>query len=69
MECWSIGVSEKKVDSQMKSKKKEYKKPEVKRVSLDAKCAVLAFCKNYGSLGPDGADCSLPVPACAGPGS
>jgi len=53
----------------MNSKKKEYKKPEVKRVSLDAKCAVLAFCKDYGSLGPDGADCSMPVPPCAGPGS
>jgi hypothetical protein len=69
MECWSIGAVERKVDSHMKSRKKEYKKPEVKRVSLDAKCAVLAFCKNWGSLGPDGADCSLPVPPCAGPGS
>ena len=45
----------------MKSKKKEYKKPEVKRVSLDAKCAVLAFCKTSGSLGPDGSDCGLPA--------
>jgi hypothetical protein len=83
MECWSIGVVERKVDHQMKSKKKEYKKPEVKRVSLDAKCAVLAVkrvsldakcavlahCKNSGTLGPDGADCGLPVPPCAGPGS
>jgi hypothetical protein len=50
-------------------KKKEYKKPEVKRVSLDAKCAVLAFCKNSGTLGPDGAECGMPVPPCAGPGS
>ena len=59
-----------KVDSQMKSKKKEYKKPEVKRVSLDAKVAVLALCKNNGRLGPDGADCSIPSPPpCAGPGS
>ena len=60
---------ERKVDSHMKSRKKEYKKPEVKRVSLDAKCAVLAFCKTWGNLGPDGVDCSLPVPPCAGPGS
>jgi len=52
-----------------KTKKKEYKKPEVKRVSLDAKCAVLAFCKASGSLGPDGDGCGLPVPPCAGPGS
>jgi hypothetical protein len=63
------GVLERKVNSHMKSKKKEYKKPEVKRVSLDAKCAVLAFCKDWGSLGPDGADCGMPVPPCAGPGS
>jgi hypothetical protein len=54
---------------QMKSKKKEYKKPEVKRVSLDAKCAVLSFCKNTGGVGPDPPDCGMPVPPCAGPGS
>ena len=69
MEFWSVGVMERRVNFHMNSKKKEYKKPEVKRVSLDAKCAVLAFCKNTGSLGPDGADCGMPVPPCAGPGS
>jgi hypothetical protein len=58
-----------KVDSHMKSKKKEYKKPEVKRVSLDAKCAVLAFCKTAGSLGPDGDDCGLPATPCPAEGS
>jgi hypothetical protein len=62
MECWSIGVVERKVDSHMKNTKKEYKKPEVKRVSLDAKCAVLAFCKTSGSLGPDDMHCGLPNP-------
>jgi hypothetical protein len=69
MEYWSVGVLERKVDSHMKSTKKEYKKPEVKRVSLDAKCAVLAFCKTSGSLGPDGDGCGAPGPPCAGPGS
>jgi hypothetical protein len=69
MECWSIGVVERKVDHQMKSKKKEYKKPEVKRVSLDAKCAVLAFCKTSGSLGPDDMHCGLPNPPCSSEGS
>ena len=53
----------------MKSKKKKYEKPEVKRVSLDAKCAVLAFCKSSGNLGPDGAECGLPNPPCSAPGS
>ena len=60
---------ERRVDSQMKSKKKKYEKPEVKRVSLDAKCAVLAFCKSSGNLGPDGAECGLPNPPCSAPGS
>ncbi len=35
-----------------KNKKKEYEKPEVTRISLDAKCAVLGFCKNTGGDGP-----------------
>jgi hypothetical protein len=69
MKNWSVGVLERRVDTHMKNTKKEYKKPEVKRVSLDAKCAVLAHCKNTGTLGPDGADCGMPVPPCAGPGS
>jgi len=69
LEYWSDGVFERKVDSQMKTKKKEYKKPEVKRVSLDAKCAVLAFCKSSGSLGPDGDNCGVPLPPCASEGS
>jgi len=52
-----------------KSDKKEYKKPEVKRVSLDAKCAVLAFCKTGGSLGPDDMHCGVPNPPCSSEGS
>jgi hypothetical protein len=69
MECWSSGVVERKVDSHMKNTKKEYKKPEVKRVSLDAKCAVLGFCKTSGSLGPAGLGCGSPDPPCSSEGS
>ncbi len=36
----------------MENKKKKYEKPEVTRIDLDAKCAVLGFCKTMGSLGP-----------------
>ena len=32
-------------------KKKEYEKPEVTRITLDAKCAVLGFCKSYQRSG------------------
>ena len=50
-------------------KKKKYEKPEVKRVKLDAKCAVLGFCKHTGSLGPNGGDCGQPFPECRQAGS
>jgi len=33
-------------------KKKEYEKPEVTRITLDAKCAVLGFCKGPTIAGP-----------------
>jgi hypothetical protein len=59
---------ERKVVSHM-NKKKRYTKPEVKRVSLDAKCAVLGFCKHTGSLGPNGGDCGQPFPECRQAGS
>jgi hypothetical protein len=41
-------------------KKKKYEKPEVTRITLDAKCAVLGSCKNYPSsgTGPAVATCS-----------
>jgi hypothetical protein len=31
-----------------KNKRKKYDKPKLKRVNLDAKCAVLGFCKTTG---------------------
>jgi hypothetical protein len=40
-------------------KKKEYQKPEVTRITLDAKCAVLGFCKQVNTgTGPAAAGCS-----------
>jgi hypothetical protein len=38
-------------------KKKEYEKPEVTRITLDAKCAVLGFCKGASGAGPVAAGC------------
>ena len=38
-------------------KKKEYEKPEVTRITLDAKCAVLGFCKGTGGAGPAQTGC------------
>jgi hypothetical protein len=52
-----------------KDKKKEYEKPVVKRVSLDAECAVLGFCKTTGSMGPSGSGCGQPFPQCFSNGS
>ncbi len=42
-------------------KKQKYVKPEVKKINLDAKCAVLGFCKLSGSHGPGGSGCNAPV--------
>lgn len=42
-------------------KKKEYEKPKITKIKLDAACAVLGFCKTSGSVGPGvggGAGCS-----------
>ena len=51
------------------NKKKKYRKPEVKKIKLDAKTAVLGFCKNTGQGGPSGTGCGLPFPACHSDGS
>jgi hypothetical protein len=54
----------------MDKKKKKYRKPEIKKISLDAKTAVLGFCKtdanagrhpHFGCGGPGGSHpCSAP---------
>lgn len=37
--------------------KKKYEKPEVARITLDAKCAVLGFCKGASGSGPARTGC------------
>ena len=44
-----------------KKKKKKYVKPEVTKLSLDAKTAVLGGCKLVGGDGPAGSDCGNPL--------
>jgi hypothetical protein len=45
----------------MKPKKKKYIKPEIKRIKLDAKTAVLAVCKTTTGAGPSGHNCGPPI--------
>ncbi len=54
-----------------KSKKKKYEKPKVTRIKLDARCAVLGFCKTQmvGLVGPAAINCGVPFAPCSGPGS
>jgi len=52
-----------------KGKKKKYEKPEAKRIHLDAKTAVLGFCKTTGSLGPLAVNCGLGMAPCSSEGS
>ncbi len=51
--------------------KKKYEKPILTKIRLDAKCAVLGFCKTSGLVGPGvggGAGCSPGTP-CESAGS
>ena len=45
----------------MKKEKKKYIKPEIKKIKLDAKTAVLAVCKTTGIGGPSGVGCGPPT--------
>jgi hypothetical protein len=56
-------------DRMEKDKKKKYDKPKVTKVNLDAKCAVLGFCKINGSVGPSGFNCGFPFTPCSSAGS
>jgi hypothetical protein len=49
--------------------KKKYVKPTVRKIKLDAKTAVLGFCKTVQSIGPIGSSCGQPGPGCLAPGS
>ena len=51
-----------------KDKKKKYEKPEVTKINLDAKCAVLGFCKTKVSTGPAVPNCKSFAP-CRAKGS
>jgi hypothetical protein len=51
-----------------KKVKKKYEKPTVTRINLDAKCAVLGFCKIEGTVGAGWSDCNAPA-YCWSPGS
>jgi hypothetical protein len=39
-------------------KKKEYEKPKVTRIKIDATCAVLGFCKSASRSGPAVSGCT-----------
>ena len=47
------------MDKKVKTKKtkKKYAKPEITKIKLDAKTAVLAACKTSGAFGPGGNGC------------
>jgi hypothetical protein len=49
--------------------KRCYEKPTLKKVKLDAKTAVLAFCKVANKIGPGRFNCGVPVPRCFAAGS
>jgi hypothetical protein len=51
------------------SGKKRYEKPMLKKVKLDAKCAVLGFCKTTNMFGPGRASCGFPAARCLTQGS
>jgi hypothetical protein len=53
----------------MEKKKKIYEKPKLTKIRLDAKCAVLGFCKTNGNLGPGVPSCGQPFAPCSGNGS
>ena len=52
-----------------KKSKREYVKPKLTKIYLDAKCAVLGACKTTGQTGSSGSGCGAPFPACNALGS
>ena len=51
------------------SEKKRYEKPTLRKVKLDAKCAVLGFCKTTGKIGPGNPGCAVGASRCLVQGS
>ena len=41
----------------MEKEKKKYEKPEIKKINLDAKTAILSVCKTSESFGPGSVGC------------
>ena len=41
----------------MEKEKKKYTKPEIKKIKLDAKTAILSVCKTSGYFGPGSVGC------------
>ncbi len=54
---------------QEQKEKKPYEKPKVSRVTLDAQCAVLGFCKGAAGGGPVTGECSTGFENCQSYGS
>ena len=52
-----------------RNKKKKYKKPKVTRINLDARTAVLGFCRTTGSFGPFAVNCGVGMAPCSSTGS
>ena len=53
-----------------KKKRKKYEKPRLKKIRLDARCAVLGFCKsNSPTVGPAAISCGMPFAPCSASGS
>ena len=52
-----------------RNKKKKYKKPKVTRINLDARTAVLGFCRTTGSFGPAVPNCGQGMAPCSSVGS
>lgn len=52
-----------------RNNRKKYEKPKLSKIKLDPETAVLGKCKNTTLVGPNGANCGVPVPICRVPGS
>lgn len=57
------------MEEREQKEKKPYEKPKVSRVTLDAKCAVLGFCKGAGVGGPVITGCQTGFENCQSQGS
>lgn len=47
----------------------KYEKPKLAKINLDARCAVLGFCKASGAFGPGVPSCGVLFALCFGGGA